>query len=101
MSSITPGPWEYEKTPHGGFLISQVGKNTFHTSTHYEADARLIVLAPELLEAVQELLYYAREVCDNSGGPEETRGRAPRILKEIQEYEALLRRIEGEEAREA
>lgn len=63
-----------------------------------EADARLIAAAPELYEAVCDLLDYAYEALHFAGGENETRGRAPRILREIQEYQTLIDRVKGEEA---
>ncbi len=89
-------PFSVEPGPDGKNLLLDAHNDIiayFDPATEPDME-RLVAAAPELMEAVYELLCYAREVCDNAGGPEETRGRAPRILAEIQEYEALLRRIE-------
>ena len=110
MADFTPGQWEVwdydtpdtRDTGFGGMYkrikaISSTAIAEVASFIGNPADARLIAAAPELFEAVFELLYYAREVCDNNGGESETRGRAPRIWKEIQEYETLLQRVRGKE----
>lgn len=113
MSNFTQGPWEVDnedlyilaKDERGTFPVAEM-RGLGHMSIKYgqdkavqilNANARLVAAAPELYEAVFGLFNYAYEVLHYAGGEEETRGRAPRILKEIREYEALLRRIEGEE----
>ena len=58
-----------------------------------EANARLIAAVPELYEAVCDLLDYAYEALHYAGGENETRGKAPGILRDIQEYQELLARI--------
>lgn len=97
MTNYTSGPWRIKyQLPRVLPVTIEAPESVVCVTNTYD-DARLIAAAPELLEAVQELLYYAREACDNAGGPEETRGRAPRIWREIQEAEALIRRVNGEE----
>lgn len=74
----TPGPWSVTKwetgksiqvcTPHDGFgtgprflILPELSENCFvngHTLEEYEANARLIAAAPELLEALKESLSY-------------------------------------------
>ena len=57
----TPGPWTLRNHPKGGYNI---GDNNGDTSfarisdhwNNYEADARLIAAAPDLLEAVKRLI---------------------------------------------
>lgn len=61
MSTHTPGPWSARIDPHGkphywiktpgGFVIARV-------SGHGESDAALIAAAPEMLEALRNLLVY-------------------------------------------
>ena len=49
----TPGPWRIEwEMAHGG--LSVVATIHFHDDT--EANARLVAAAPELLEALQEIV---------------------------------------------
>ncbi len=57
------------------------------------ADAQLIANAPELYNTVYALLDYAYEALKRAGGKNETRGKAPRILRDIRESEELLARI--------
>lgn len=71
MSAHTPGPWRVEgRTVYGaksGHIISH-GTNAYgdgpegyvcNTSGTSEADARLIASAPDLLEALQNLLGFS------------------------------------------
>lgn len=64
-----------------------------------DANVRLIAAAPELYEAVCNLLDYAYEALHLAGGENETRGKAPRILREIQEYQQLIDRVNGKGVR--
>lgn len=59
----TPGPWKLSesasrcilgKSNGGGWMTVCVVQNT--QSEHYEANARLIAAAPDLLEAAKDLL---------------------------------------------
>ena len=70
-----------------GYSVSRWGE--------HEANARLIACAPELYEAVCDLLDYAYEALHWAGGENETRGKAPRILSEIREYQSLIDRVKG------
>ena len=45
-----------------------------------------------------DLLDYAYEALHLAGGGNEIRGKAPRILRDIQEYQELLARIAGKES---
>ena len=69
--------------------------NVSGADTEAQANARLIAAAPELYEAVYDLLDYAYEALHLAGGENEIRGKAPRILRDIQEYQELLARIAG------
>lgn len=61
------------------------------------ANARLIASAPELYDAVYVLLDYAYEALHWAGVETETRGNAPRILRDIQDCQKLLARINKKE----
>ncbi len=104
MPAFTKGKWSYAdvSTPYEQhFIIGTVDKTgTFyaHASTKTEADARLFAAAPELYEAVCDLLDYAYEALHWAGEENEIHGKAPRILRDIQEYQELLVRIDGKEA---
>lgn len=62
-----------------------------------ESKARLIAAAPELYEAVCDLLDYAYEALHWAGGETETRGKAPGIWREIQDCQKLIDRVNGKE----
>lgn len=70
------------------------------TDPEAQANARLIVAAPELYDAVCDLLDYAYEALHWAGGEAEIRGKAPKILRDIQQYQQLLNRIDGKEAQD-
>jgi hypothetical protein len=55
---LTPGPWRYDYLPgYCGELIASNGRTVATFSDEPEcADAQLIVAAPELLEALEEML---------------------------------------------
>jgi hypothetical protein len=56
MSKHTPGPWEYDMKNEAVYA----GRNTIvYEGNANEADYRLIAAAPELLEALQEILDYS------------------------------------------
>ena len=61
MSKHTQGPWVFEYgsiyTPTGKQVCRPCDKKT-QTYKNWEANARLIAAAPELLEACQALLTY-------------------------------------------
>lgn len=65
------------------------------TDAESRANAWLIASAPELYEAVCDLLDYAYEALHRAGGENEIRGKAPRILREICEYQSLIDRVKG------
>ena len=67
------------------------------TNAEAKANAQLIASAPELYDAVYVLLDYAYEALHWAGGETETRGNAPRILRDIQDCQKLLARINGKE----
>lgn len=109
MSKFTKGKWEYAE-PFGvvfsedtcAVIATVHGAGTgscFNLSPEGHANARLIAAAPELYEAVCDLLEYAYEALHWAGGENETRGKAPSILREIQEYQKLIDRVKGEDVR--
>ena len=74
MSTHTPGPWHWDSDPVKGdptgrirYRVTTVGKTitqVYYSSyegglTNAEADAHLIAAAPELLEALQQMLYWS------------------------------------------
>lgn len=72
MSNHTPGPWEYDKNVNGDFLITTTIDLPALTESEVavvfnlesapkgvspEANARLIAAAPDLLEAITEMMH--------------------------------------------
>lgn len=60
----TPGPWDYGKLGNDAdqWAVYDPNGRTIGLSYHGEANARLIAVAPELLEALEELADAADEV---------------------------------------
>ena len=64
MSKHTPGPWEIEGTPRRGWDIFSLGEERRYITSdpmreraiNYERDARLMAAAPELLEALEQIV---------------------------------------------
>ena len=117
MSSFTPGPWEseteYECAVYAhnhqmkiadirgwGYLTGKgqggLGLSSAEASKIQNANARLIAAAPEMLEVIHDLLepaYERYQYVLETDTPDEAE-----VYKEtIDQTEALLRRIEGEE----
>ncbi len=67
------------------------------TNAEAKANAELIASAPELYDTVYTLLDYAYEALHLAGGENEIRGNAPRILRDIQDCQKLLARINAKE----
>ena len=109
--SHTPGPWkmlqeekgqnDLSRRVHGKAPVYRVesanGGHWFIGYFRRKKDARLAAAAPELLEELREMLYYARCVYEQNGGDDEQRGLAPKIKMDIDRVEALLRRVDPEE----
>lgn len=95
MGTFTPGEWKV-KYRYGGYYEVLVGDRLVADCLRSEENARLIAAAPELYDAVCDLLDYAYEALHWAGGENETRGKAPMILREIQEYQRLIERIKRE-----
>ena len=111
---ITPGKWEsdeegeyvFTRVPSGLMMVAQMrgwsyltGELNLSSEEAIEvqkANARLMAAAPELYEAVCDLLDYAYEALHWAGGENETRGKAPMILRDIQECQKLIDRVKGE-----
>ena len=101
---MTEGKWSYSMyLKRGDFTLIRLeaeGKKLgilYGLKEENEANARLIASAPELYEAVCDLLDYAYEALYWAGGKDEIRGKAPRIWRDIQEYQELLGRVNGKE----
>lgn len=95
MGTFTPGEWKV-KYRYGGFYEVVAGDRLVADCLRSEENAMLIAAAPELYEAVCGLLDYAYEALHWAGGENETRGKAPSIQREIQEYQRLIDRVKGE-----
>jgi hypothetical protein len=76
MSKHTPGPWRYWRCKDGSFDdrndYAQIASGKTHVAqvrivSTTEADLRLMVNAPKLLEALKDLLYQAK-FSENEGG---------------------------------
>jgi hypothetical protein len=72
MSKHTPGPWFSQYDDNGFYEIGSEAVSLRLAFTHGEGDtdeanARLIAAAPELLEALKDLLYQAK-LSENEGG---------------------------------
>jgi hypothetical protein len=98
MSKHTPGPWGYRhNSDYGDFILTSAGdiqiiggcgccESPFLDGDNPEADARLIAAAPELLEAVRELVLIATgDWADEEG------------LTAIYNANAAIAKAEGEE----
>ena len=107
MPAFTKGKWidcgDYtigveDENGYIKYYICECESVDFHiTDEEVRANARLIAAAPELYEAVCDLLDYAYEALHWAGGENEIRGKAPRILRDIQEYQELLAHIAGKD----
>ena len=61
----TPGPWTYRRQSSGDFWVMAVAnpnRRVMVAETLDEDDARLIAAAPELLNALQNMLLFARGI---------------------------------------
>lgn len=73
----TPGPWHFgdETSLHGtklvyaedGWLVADAGRIMKRSGEEIEANARLISSAPDLLEALDELLHTTLDLDISSG----------------------------------
>ena len=112
MSEITKGKWflsSYQTKARNHTKIEVIASVSISegvikriatisgTNAEAKANARLIASAPELYDTVYTLLDYAYEALHLAGGENEIRGNAPRILRDIQDCQKLLARIEGKE----
>lgn len=95
--SHTPGPWKVQTFSAKTYMISTFQNGLIAQHVPGEANARLIAAAPEMYEELREMLYYARCVYEQHGGDDEQRGLAPKVKKDIDRVEALLRRVDPEE----
>jgi len=71
MSNHTPGPWRYEAStktiracPSNYWLATM---DSWDGAVNNEANARLIAAAPDLLEALEELVSRRESVCAERG----------------------------------
>ena len=111
MPEFTEGKWRYlecsreifapattaDNNPFG-FAIADISFDHDIPEKEKHANGRLIAAAPELYDTVCNLLDYAYEALRWAGGENETRGNAPNILRDIQEAQQLIDRINGKEA---
>ena len=95
MGTFTPGEWKV-KYRYGGYYEVVAVDRLVADCFMSEENAKLIAAAPELYDAVCDLLDYAYEALHWAGGENETRGKAPSIQREIQEYQRLIDRVKGE-----
>ena len=110
MSNHTPGPWEYHTAMNYiGFSVAPLGIlptlaavercgdcmtiSCFNFPGSIEANARLIAAAPELLDALTNLLDWAENQCGLSGN-DECYGAFD--CEEIVTASRLLERLKGE-----
>jgi len=67
---FTPGPWEVLKTELGIFIDSKRSRiaSVYEWKNPFAANARLIAKAPELLQALEDVLYmYTINECSYCG----------------------------------
>ena len=96
----TDYPYTIYKSKDGDELLDAHNDIIAVFNTHTEPEIeRLVAAAPELLDAVVNLLYYARGTIayESYRGPDETWRAAIEVHEDVKEAEALLRRINGEE----
>jgi hypothetical protein len=72
MNKHTPGPWELEagrtlRTRSGTFYLTygtepKTGKWSFDSPTELDANARLIAAAPDMLEALEDVLLMLQDM---------------------------------------
>ena len=74
MSKHTPGPWRVVDSWNDHMVEGQNGEEIIwqdgphNTPTINEANARLIAAAPDLLEALEDLILLAQAVMHENGG---------------------------------
>ena len=56
MADFTPGPWTYHKNEDGSATVTMPHEHIEKPCATCQANARLIAAAPELYEALQELI---------------------------------------------
>ena len=72
MSKHTPGPWRTERNENDLMLLGPAGGGELPiseiighaASPEALADARLIAAAPDLLAALEQLLHFTTELCE-------------------------------------
>ena len=107
MPDFSQGKWKYVESSREifaaqsedalfGLAIAEISFDNDVSEKEKHANGRLIAAAPELYDAVCGLLDYAYEALHWAGGENETRGKAPSIQREIQEYQRLIDRVKGE-----
>lgn len=86
MSKHTPGPWKaYDEFIYGDNSKTIAELRTYQSGEMpWQANARLIAAAPELLEMVRKLMPY----CENSSLYD---------LPDFREAKDLIAKIEGDE----
>lgn len=97
----TPGPWTVERHPHSGHPLVAGANSLVVTDClndaipvdEAEANARLISLAPEMLEALEKLLEACEHEANRTGGDF-----GPIIGPAAEVAESLIARACGAEA---
>lgn len=108
MPYFSQGKWKYAESSREIFAaqsedapfvlaIAEISFDNDVSEKEKHANGRLIAAAPELYEAVCELLDYAYEALHWAGGETEMRRKAPGIWQEIQDCQKLIDRVNGKE----
>ena len=100
----TPGPWKVDENHKGfvnirrdvDFYTSDIATVWDFYAENYESNAHLIAAAPEMLEALEEVVALTENlpVCPFCGAVKEVQKHSPDCLSH--EIEAAIRKARGE-----